>query len=330
MTSEEEVVQDLTKKIRTIWFSLIFFGVLTIVGFFSENFLLIICGLLFVVGGIFALFKFHRMSDGVVAEYLPGKGFGFYRKSRKAKLKHYTYAQIIIVGLICLSIVLKTGIGHALSFGIAGILYIQFFLIRRVSLHTTIDDATLFELEELGIISSSDIVKALYKDFVSWNEVVAGNKIIVVKQDSLLCLVMQNKEEALRYECPLREIQKLGIMGNGNKGDGFLITIVTRDDRTLRILLDGNSYQDSPEEFFKHFLQALDDALLSTSGVNSLKNEANPLKRDLRMDIDPQASRNETKNTPHIHIRHLDLQSPSTPASETSNQDSKPERYIDL
>lgn len=330
MVSEEEVVQDLKKKIRTLWLSSIFFGIITIVGFMSANILMIICGLIFVVGGIFALFKFREMANGVVAIYQPGKGFGFYRKSREAKLKHYTYVQIILVVLICVSILFKTGIGQALTFGIGGILYIQFFLIRRVSLHTTIDDATLFELEELGIISASDIVKALYKDFVSWNEVVAGNKMIVVKQDSLLCLVMQSKEEALQYEVPLHEIHKLGIMGNNNKGEGFLITIVTREDQTLRILLDGNSYQDSPEELFKHFLQALDEALLSASGTHAMKNKANSRKRDRRMDVDPQAVTRETVSAPHVNIRHLDLQPMTNHEDHSMDRDSRPGRYIDL
>lgn len=330
MVSEEEVIQDLRKKMRTLWFSLTFFGFMLIFGIMIHNFILIICGLLFVVGGIFALFKFREIMNGVVDIYRPGKGFGFYRKTREEKLKHYRYGQIILVVLIGISFVLKTGIVQTLTVGIAGILYIQFFLMRRLSLHTTIDDATLFELEEIGIISPSDIVKALYKDFVSWNEVVAGKKIVIVKQDSLLCLVMQNKEEALQYEVPLRDVYKLGIMGNGNKGEGYLITIVTREDQTFRILLDGNSYQDSPEEFFKHFLQALDEALSSEMGAHAMKNKTSSMKRDHRVDVDPQSAARGNTSAPHLNIRHLDIQPMTNPEVDLNDQNSKSGRYIDL
>lgn len=82
------------------------------------------------------------------ADDQPGKGLSFYRKTGEQKMKHITYGQYVLVGLILVSLVsvfLKMGIFYAITFGISGILVLQYIFKRRISLHTKIDDASLVE-----------------------------------------------------------------------------------------------------------------------------------------------------------------------------------------
>ncbi|MFE1625261.1 hypothetical protein ACFLFF_00790 [Brevibacillus reuszeri] len=263
MDPQDEVVHEIRKKMRTLWNSIIFFGLIAILGIFLKKIIITFLGLLLVVPCIWALSKFKKTLQNEMADYQPGKGFGFFRKTGEQKIKYITYAQLGIAGLVVLCLFLNIATLQAIVTGIIGILVFQYMIKKRITLHTKIDDASLFELEELGFISSKDIVKALYKDFESWSNVKPGNKIFLVKQDALVCVIIQDKQEAIRVECRLRDIKKLGLLGSGKEGEGLLLLIGTAQNEVVRLKMEGSSFQDSPEQFMTHFLQALDEALLS-------------------------------------------------------------------
>ncbi|WGV57554.1 hypothetical protein QIH01_18915 [Brevibacillus brevis] len=302
MHTQDEPIKEINAKIKTLWKSVIIFGLFTIVGIFAGNVILILIGLLFVIGGVWGISKFRKMLQNQLTDYRPGKGFSFFRKTGEQKLKYITYAQYGLAGLILVCVLFHISAFYAISVGITGILVLQFTFKRRISLHTQIDDASLFELEEIGIITSKDIVHALYKDFESWAEVQPGDKVFLVKQDALVCIVMNENLKAVRREWQLREIKKLGLLGSGNDGQGLLLFLGTSQDEVIRLKMEGSSFQDSPEQFMTYFLQALDKAHLSTQ-VDIVKNN-----RDGRY---LQTAENHNMSTPPSHPtnnRNLDIE----------------------
>jgi hypothetical protein len=311
LQNQNEAVAEIHKKIRTLWITSAFFGLMSLFGIMTGNFLLLLLGLVFVVPGIWAIGKFKRMLQNQLADYQPGKGFSFFRKTGEQKIKVITYTQIGMAGLILFSLITKLSVGPTLFIGLSALVYLQFVMKRRIKVHTKVDDATLFELEEIGIITPKDIVKALYKDFESWRHVQPNNKIFLVKQDALVCIVMQERHEAVRMECRLRDIQKLGIVGSGKNGEGLLLLIGTVHDNAVRLKLDGKSFQDSPEEFVSHFLQALDEALQTASPGTPA------LIRDGRMMPRPELQEHAPSEKPRVVIREIEL-----PSSAASNNDS--------
>ncbi len=264
MTSQDEVLREIKKKRQVIWLAILFFGLCGIVGLLGGGILLTFIGFGFVAAGVVGLDKLKGFGQDI-RDYHPGQGFRYFRKTKEGKLKQLTLSQcgLAVIALLC--VFFRISVDEALVSGIAGILFIQYYLKRRIHLHTPIDEASLFELEELGIITSKDIVRALYKDFESWDQVQKGNKILLVTQDSFVCVIMESKIDAIRMECRMKDIRKLGVIEHGKQGEGLLVSMGTLDNRIMRVMLDGASFQDSPEEFFKQFLQALDEALASIS-----------------------------------------------------------------
>ena len=134
----------------------------------------------------------------------------------------------------------------------------------RVKYHQTIDDATYFELEELGLIKETDVIISLYKDFISWKDVKADSKILILTQDALVCIVFSDRTHAQKVAVSLNQIDELGIFAPVSQKtfNGMIVTI-GRQKQYLRMVLKGTSLQDSPEEFIARFLKQLDNAILN-------------------------------------------------------------------
>jgi hypothetical protein len=127
-----------------------------------------------------------------------------------------------------------------------------------------IDDASLFELEELGLIKESDIVTALYKDFSSWDEVQQGSILLLLTQDDFIALRFTSPGEAHKLILPLSKIERLGVNCLGILGKdlrSFLLALRAQD-KIVKLIITGDSYQDSPEEFCRQLLIDLDNAAL--------------------------------------------------------------------
>ncbi|TKI55340.1 hypothetical protein E8L90_07715 [Brevibacillus antibioticus] len=325
MDTQDETVKEINAKIRTLWKSVIVFGLFTIVGIFAGNVILILISLLFVIGGVWGIGKFKKTLQNQLTDYQPGKGFSFFRNTGEQKIKHITYVQYGLAGLILVCVLFNISTFYAISSGITVILVLQFIFKRRISLHTKIDDASLFELEEIGIITSKDIVNALYKDFESWTNVQPGNKVFLVKQDALVCIAMNENLKAVRREWQLRDIKKLGLLGGGNDGQGLLLFLGISQDEVIRLKMEGSSFQDSPEQFMTYFLQALDKAHLSTQ-VDNVKNT-----RDGRYLQTSENHNMSTPPSPSTNNRKLDIEVTDVTAStKMERSSSNGGRILDL
>jgi len=205
--------------------------------------------------------------------YIPGKKFKFYRKTSEARIAAYKKNRIIFVTSI-LIVSIFSFLNSDIFFGIfylviiiSPVLYYT-FRINRVKLHEDIDDASYFELEELGIISEYEVVLSLYKDFASWNEIKPGDKILALTQDKLSVIMFSDRSSAKRFCISLKEIKNVGILQLSNKTPGYLLSLrCASGTNVFKILLMGASFFDSPEEFIAFFLRELDDRLLETIKV---------------------------------------------------------------
>lgn len=329
MESIDEVLQEIKKKKVIIWWGIVFSGFCGLVGMISGDISVTLVGIGLVVVLIIALRKFQRF-DLDLKDYQPTQGFRYYRKTREGKLKELTYTQYGVVALILLSIFFQIGIRYVVAYGISGILAVQFFIKRRIHLHTKIDDASLFELEEIGVITSKDIVKAIYKDFASWSYVEKGNKLLVVTEDCLICVIMETKEDAIRMEYRLKDIRKLRVLGNGKKGEGLLISIGTWDNRIFHVKLDGASSQDSPEEFFKHFLQALDEALSPSTQPTKGRSTTIDLQKEETQTARKTDVAVDNGLKPRLKIRELDFFDQETSTTTSTEPVRSDKRFLDL
>jgi hypothetical protein len=243
-------------------------------------------------------------------EYIPQKGYKFYRKSSNKRMMHYTVIQIIL-SLFAIIGIYNNTYGSAINVALA-IIYIQIMMKKRIKLHEPIDDAMYFELEEMDIINSGNIVKALYKDFENWENLKENKKVLLVTQDNFICVNFKNRFEADKYVFPLSQIDKLGILRTGNYKEGFLITIGC-NNKLMKIRLAGDSFQDSPEEFISFFISELDRCKLGIKDTNK-RNEnsvnVNKIQSEVLQDISIREidfvidnNKNETKSDDNIDVK---------------------------
>jgi len=303
MGSQDEVLKEVKRKKLLFVLGIIISGLCGLIGIVSGETVLTFISFGFVLASIIGFSVLKDFGQNLT-DYYPGQRFKFFRKTREAKLRTLTYAQYILAGLLVVSMVLGLSAGLGLVYGVGGILFIQFYQKRRIKLHTKIDDASLFELEEIGIITSKDSVKAIYKDFQSWNRIMSGHKLLLVTQDALIYVIIEDQEEAVRMECRLRDIRKLGVIGHGKRGEGLLVSIGTSDNQTFRVKLDGASSQDSPEEFFTHFLEALDNALSPSTQPAQQRRHSIDLPNGKNSNTATMFNHNPT---PRINIRKVDI-----------------------
>ncbi|WP_135556803.1 hypothetical protein [Paenibacillus cymbidii] len=256
---DQQSAQELRKKRFLSALGLPIFGVLAYVWLNDDELLLGAGSLLCVLFSIAAVIKLSRQLRGSMSVYRPGKGFWYYRLTRQNKLHYLTAGEAVIV-LIAAGLLLFTEVPvyFTLLPAAAGLYSLHFVVKPRIRLHTPVDDASLFELEELGIIGMNETVLGLYKDFEQWAYVTDGDKIVVLTNDQLVIVRLSGPESGERISVSLRDIHRLGILSSGNAGQGLNVVIGLSDETVVRFLLHGESFQDSPEEFVHQLLQSLD------------------------------------------------------------------------
>lgn len=290
--------------------------------------------LLAIVASVFALMKFNRQIQGILDSYKPGKGFWYYRMSAQNKRTYLTVAQWLLFLMVFIFWMMDYLNGYAGSIAIGGIFASQ-VMKRRIRLHTPIDDASLFELEELGIIEEGEIITALYKDFDEWSKVSENAKVLALTPDRLIVIIMASSEAGERYEIRLREVVGLSINGEGKYGQGVIVMLKLVDGTVIRFFLEGESHQDSPEQFIQALLTDLDRVYMEPSGLAGLAQTTRTRPEEPRFPT----------GEPRPVIRHLDLHeavsvqgSPSAtdqekssgPASMNPVQESTSKRVIDF
>ncbi|WP_410770362.1 hypothetical protein [Fontibacillus sp. BL9] len=251
------------KKMKTkktwLWFGLFFFGLIFIFCLVEGELLMgLLSGFMFLMG-IVGLVNIKKQITGEITPYLPGKGYWYYRQSPQSKSTYLTVTQWLLLLFILVFWMSGYFSWYVSIVALLGIYYIQTLFKRRIRLHTVIDDASLFELEELGIIEPEEPVNALYKDFANWTEVPKDAKLCLITPDRLIVIRMASSESGERYDILLWEITGLAIIGTGSLGQGMIITLRMADnDQLIRLTLTGDSHQDSPEQFIFFLLKSLD------------------------------------------------------------------------
>lgn len=333
MDFEKEVMKAI-RKLKLVSISLFAMASLFIFsGFATKDMRGVLITTIFLVSGVFFWNKIDSFYNNE-KEYIPGKGFKHFRMTREQKLR---YISLTVWGAGIYFVVTWLYTGHFprnLLYALSIAFFVHYYTKNRIKVHTKVDDALLFELEELNIVRSSENVEAIYKDFSTWDSVNSGEKIILVTDKNLVCLIMENRENAVRIDIPLREINRLGIVGYGSRGKGLIFAIGTRDGKNVRIKLEGNSRIDSPEEFTRYFLNTLDKVLTGTYAQNIEGQNARPTivtTADKTLNHDQTLKMNET---PRISIRTLDFNDYNSSESDTqtvnAKSDSKSKRFLDL
>lgn len=263
----QETVNQLKGRRNGIWLAIALFGIAGVYMGNEGQWGIGLCCIGMSIVGVFALLKVNRNLNGTLSPYVPGKGYRYYRTSRKTKLRLLTGVQAIVVLIVVAGTVYLQVSYYVIGTGLMGILFVQFYTKKRIALHTDVDPNSLQELRDLGILSSAESVRAVYKDFVSWEKVRPGYKILVVTRDTFISLRMEDETDAVRLDCRLRDINRVGLVAFGRQGKGLLMSIGTVENDVLRVKLDGNSYRDSPEQFVSRFLACLDEALTTPAEV---------------------------------------------------------------
>jgi len=254
--------QSTTKAKLIIWLSIVFFGFCGYVAIDDENYFMFALSLLLIGTGIYGLFKLSQTkSADHLKEYQPGKGFWFFRKTPQQKLRMLSLTQLFVI-LMSIGFMYYFPFSRILPGLIIGLVISQ-IIKQRIKFHTPIDDASLFELEERGVILKNEIVQSLYKDFDTWENIKAGNQIIYLTPDSFVSILFESENYFSRYEYRLRNINKVDIIGNPGSKQGYILAIGTMYQEFIRVNFNGKTYQDSPEQFLSQFLAHLDRALLN-------------------------------------------------------------------
>ncbi len=260
MDIEKEFRIKLRKRKVAAWFSIFLFGACLLIALSEGRVFFIFLGVILVILSIYALILTYRL-NAHPRIYRPGKGFRYYRADTQKKLRHITYGQWLALFFIAGS--WMTGYGTYLGTVIAvlAIADSQFRIKRRIRLHTTVDDATLFEMEEIGILYENEDVVALYKDFESLNEATEGSTVFIVTEHDFVVAIKEADSQFYHYHISLNSIDGVQILSTGKTNEGLLMSLAHGDEQS-NYYIRGDSYMDSPEVFVHGFLNALDDALL--------------------------------------------------------------------
>lgn len=310
-----DALKDLKSKRRIIvflglpmWLLGLYFAIAEkewIMGFLS---------LLLLVASVFAIIKANKLIRGTLAPFRPGKGFWYYRMSAQSKRAYITVGQCVLLLLLIGFWMLDSFNGYTAITAVGGIVVLQVLVKRRIKRHTEVDEAGLSELEELGIIRQGEVITSLYKDFEKWSNVSGNAKVLALTRDRLIVIIMASAEDGARYEIRLREITGLSIVNKGKYGQGVIVTLKLADETVINLLLEGESQQDSPEQFIQTLLKGLDRVYTGTAGsaASEQKGRSRPEH--------PKFSGKE----PLPQIRYLDLnEAPvtQTPAAPSGRAD---------
>ncbi|BBI30837.1 hypothetical protein [Cohnella abietis] len=231
--------------------------------------------MILLTGGITAfcfwgLFAVHRQLSAL-PPYRPGKGFWFQRLTPSGKIRVLTVSQVLLFVLAIGSYLIGDISRHTRisTFGIAivGFLLIQMTIKPRIKFHKPIDDATLFELEDLGIIRPNENVVGMYKDTMRWDSVNSRTKILLLTPNRLIAIRMPTPDKGERAEIRLSDINRLGLIGHGKKGEGLLLSVGLLDGSIIRFVLLGEGDKYSPEQFMQQLLELLDKRSPTQEGV---------------------------------------------------------------
>ncbi|MFD1177614.1 hypothetical protein ACFQ3W_15070 [Paenibacillus puldeungensis] len=271
---------------------------------------------------ILAIISSRSMLMRTIAPFQPGKGYWYYRMSPQSKRVYFTVTQWTLFLIVLLYWMSGHHSWYAAVGGLFSIYYIQVMLKRRIQLHTEVDDASLFELEELGIIEPEESVISLYKDFLSWSEVPENAKILILTPDRLVVIRMTTPEEGERYEIRLRDIFGLKFVDTGRHGGGKLVALLMNDQTLIHLDVAGESNQDSPEQFFSSLLKTLDQVKMNPGAVPEQTGKAMRNK---------PAEPSFNEGAPRPVIRHLDLAN-YTPSNypDTVQDQSRPSGAIEV
>ncbi|WP_256760416.1 hypothetical protein [Cohnella sp. WQ 127256] len=249
--------QPLWVKKVMIWVGAILCGLLTMAGTIGGDWEMALIGGGSTVLCIAGLVFLHRQHTAP-STYRPGKGFWFHRLTPRRKNRVLTIGQVAILLLIIGNIWSGDVNLYMIGYSLGGIALLQFMVKPRIKLHAPVDDAALFELEDLGIIRPDELVVGMYKDFQSWNTVNAGAKLLLLTPARLIAIRMLTPEEGERKDIQLMDIDRLGLIGHGKKGLGLILSVGLTDDSIIRFMLLGQSYKYSPEQFIQQLLELLD------------------------------------------------------------------------
>ncbi|BBI30963.1 hypothetical protein [Cohnella abietis] len=303
----DQSTREIEKKKVIIWLALILCALLTLVGISMGDWRMALVAGGITIACIAALSAINRQLDAI-PPYRPGKGFWFYRLSRSRKIHVLTVGQVVIFLVI---IGLQGFKISSVMYALVLISTIQFMFKSRISHHTPVDQASLFELEDIGVIQPSESVIGLYQDFQSWTTANGGAKILLLTPERLIAIRMINPNEGERTEIPLMDIDRLGLVGQGKKGEGLLLSVGVSNGSIIRFMLLGQSFHYSPEQFIQQFLELLDKRSAGQEGV---------LESAQNLRVRPE------EHPPilnHPVFRPIDLHNePVVPASDTPHQPS--------
>lgn len=302
-----DALKDLKSKRRII----VFLGLpMWVLGLYfaiaEKEWIMGFLSLLLLVASVFAIVKANKLIRGTLVPYRPGKGFWYYRMSAQSKRAYITAAQCVLLLLLIGFWVMDYFNGYTAATAVGGIIVLQVLVKRRIKLHTEVDEASLLELEELGIIRQGEVITSLYKDFEKWSSLSGNAKVLALTPERLIVIIMASAQAGARYEIRLREITGLSIISEGKYGQGVIVTLKLADDTVINLRLEGESQQDSPEQFIQALLKGLDRVYQGAAGSAALEQKARP---------HPEYPKFSGKE-PLPQIRHLDLH--EAPVSQTS------------
>lgn len=295
-----DALKELKSKRRIIVFGMPLWALGLFFAVSEKEWFMGFLSLLLLVASVFAIIKSNKLIRGTLAPYRPGKGFWYYRMSAQSKRAYITSGQWVLVLLLIGSWMLDYLNGYTAVTAVGGIIALQVLVKRRIKLHTEVDDASLFELEELGIIQEGEAVTSLYKDFEEWSKVPENAKVLALTPDRLIVIIMASPEAGTSYEIRLREISGLNIINEGKYGQGFIISLRLADETVINLLLEGESQQDSPEQFIQALLNGLDRVHAGTVEPATPKQNAKRVYSEQSRTPFPEGGARP-------QIRHLDL-----------------------
>lgn len=298
---QKEAIKDLKSRRRTIWVGIVLWAIGLINAVYTKEWFMIFLFVALLIASFGALRITSRQLDGSGKTYKPGQGYWYYRLTPQRKRTYLTVGQGVLVLLALISWMLGFTPIYATAIAVGGIIAIQVLVKRRIRQYTQADEASLSELAELGIIEPGEHITAFYKDFESWTAAPKDAKIMALTAERLIIVVMVSLKAGNRYELRLSEIEGLSILSVGDFGMGFFLTLRMADDTVVRFLLEGSSWQDSPEQFIQVLLQSLDR--VKTEPERVITKEAMISK-----DKPNSGSTLPVKATAYPVIRHLKLQ----------------------
>ncbi|CAM4269390.1 hypothetical protein [Saccharibacillus endophyticus] len=254
-------------KLRLIgWMNTLFFGLCAVVGLAAGELIMTLLGLLMTGAGIWVLIraeKIKKVNRHHDFQYIPGKGFKRYRRTKSQKLRMLTISQWSTAALML--VVLFMGIGNVLTnltIGLIVFLSIQFSIKERIKRHVRVDPYAESGLRHAGAIEPHEEVRALYRDFENWADIRVGTVLLAVTRYEFAAFYPQPNGSFIVDCIPLSEIRRMTVQTLGLSGRRLLLSVGDGRNHEIRCSLNGRSRLDSPEEFMSDLLRAADDALL--------------------------------------------------------------------